>query len=242
MRVGFPLSVLRTNGVSQGWRSPLSSEKSGAYLHTLRLLETSYTIFSVNLDEAVGLRRSGQLNKSYLALSISPTLCKRLSTNVQLVLRAMLSHAKHFRTAPGINPLDPENFQNPKSRRSASFNNLCSRIMLTQRSQFLHKISTLVDLVEDLEKSFSGAAADLKDSLSLHPEREWEILDSSHYDLNTCLRESIVLLKCFFHALPSEQLAEFTATLQNHTVSPVPSAILPRRHVAHRRMTLLKGQ
>jgi len=240
----FPLSLQRTNvtSVSQNWRSPLSPEKSIPYLHTLRLLETSYTMFSINLDEAIGLRRCGQLGRAYQALSITPTLCLRLANQLQLLLRAMLSHAKHFHVVPSINPLNAENFQNPRSRRAASFNSLCSRVVLSQRSQFLHKLSTLADLIEDLEKTFGEAAADLKDSSSVQPERQWAILDSSHYDINTCLRESIVLLKCFFHALPVEQITEFTAALQKQPSPSTSRVLLPKRHLAHRRMALLKGQ
>jgi len=237
-------SLQRTNktSVSQNWRSPLSPEKSIPYLHTLRLLETSYTIFSINLDEAIGLRRCGHLGKAYQALSITPSLCRRLAKHLQLSLRAMISHAKHFHIVPIINPLDPENFQSPKSRRAASISNLCSRIILTQRSQFLHKLSTLLELVEDLEEAFGEAASDLKDSSSPHPEHEWATLDSAHYDLNTCLRESIVLLKCFFHAMPAEQLPEFIAALQKQPSPSLSGALLPKRHLAHRRMALLKGQ
>ncbi len=242
MRAIFPLSAPRTISVSQSWRSPLSADKSVPYLHTLRLLETSYTMFSVNLDEAIGLRRSGHLNKAYLALSLTPALCKRLAEHVQLLLRAMLSHAKHSRMAPSISPLNPENFQHSRSRRAAGFNGLCSRLVLSQRSQFLHKASTLLDLIEDLEKAFSTAASDLKDSTSLQPEREWSVLDVSHYDINTCLRESIVLLKCFLLALPTEQVPEFTAALQKQPAFSGSHVLLPKRHLAHRRMALLKGQ
>lgn len=244
MPARFPLSLQRTdvNSVSKNWRSPLSPEKSIPYLHTLRLVEISYTIFSVNLDEALGFRRCGQLNKAYQALSITPALCRRLGGHVQVLLRAMLWHAKHFRTTPSSNPLDPENFRHPKSRRAAHFNSLCSRIVLTRRSQFLHKLSTLLELVEDLEKVFMEAASDLKDSSSLQPEREWDTLDTTHYDINSCLRESIVVLKCFFHAVPDEQLPEFIAALQKQS-SPAGSGVfLPKRHLAHRRMALLKGQ
>jgi len=239
-----PLSLQRTSAssVSQNWRSPLSPEKSVPYLHTLRLIETSYTIFSINLDEAIGLRRYGQLGKAYQALSITPALCQRLADHLQLLLRAMLSHAKHFHVVPSVNPLDPENFQHPKSRRAASFNNLCSRILLSQRSQFLHKLSTLLELIEDLASIFGEAASDLKDSSSLQPEREWALLDSAHYDINTCLRESIVLLKCFFHTLPTGQVPEFTAALRKQPSPPVAGVFIPKRHLAHRRMALLKGQ
>lgn len=237
------LSPMPTGSVSQDWRSPLSSEKSVTYRHTLHLLETSYAMFSVNLDEAIGLRRHGNLNKSYMVLSVTPALCKRLAENVRVLLRAMLAHASHFRITPNTSPLNPENFHNPRSRRAAGFNGICSRLLLSQRSQFLHKISTLLELIEELEKTFSASASDLSESLSTQPEHEWGVLDSAHYDINTCLRESIVLLKSFLLALPEEQVPEFAAALQKHSFTPSSRALVPRRqHLAHRRMTLLKGQ
>lgn len=240
MRITF--TSPRTGSVSQDWRSPLSTQKSRTYLDTLRGLETSYAMFSVNLDEAFGFRRHGRFGKAHQALTVTPALCKRLADPLLTLLRAMLAHAKHFRIVPNLSPLDPENFHQAKSRRAASFNGICSRIFLSQRSQFLHKISTLVELVENLSESFCCATEELSDPSSLEPEREWELLDASHYDLNTCLRESIVLFKCFLLALPEEQLLEFDATLRG---APLPSAsplLVPKRHLAHRRMTLLKGQ
>ena len=238
MRITF--SPAQVGSVSQDWRSPLSAKKSRTYLETLRDLETSYAMFSVNLDEAIGLRRSGRFVKAHQALSVTPALCKRLADPLLTLLRAMLAHAKHFRIIPNLSPLDPENFHQTKSRRAASFNGICSRIFLSQRSQFLHKISTLLELVENLNESFLNATEELNDPSSLEPERDWELLDASHYDLNTCLREAIVLLKCFLLALPEEQLVEFNDTLRG---APTSSPMLaPKRHLAHRRMTLLKGQ
>lgn len=211
-------------------------------MDALRELETSYAMFSVNLDEAIGLRRAGRFGKAHQTLSVTPALCKRLSDPLLSLLRAMLGHAKHFRVVPNLSPLDPDNFQQAKSRRAASFNGICSRIFLSQRSQFLHKISTLVEMVENLQESFCDAAEELNDPSSGQFEREWGLLDASHYDLNTCLRESIVVFKCFLMALPDEQLLEFDAALRG---APLPSRaplLVPKRHLAHRRMTLLKGQ
>jgi hypothetical protein len=235
-------SPLPTGSVSQDWRSPLPVEKSVIYLHTLHHLESSYSMFSVNLDEAIGFRRNCHFSKACQVLAVTPALCNRLSSPLQVLLRAMHSHAKHFRTTPNLNPLDPDNFQLSRSRRAASFNDLCSRIFLSQRSQFLHKVSTLLDLVENLDLAFSHAAAEIADPSCLSPEPEWDVLDASHYDLNTCLRESIVLLKCFLHALPKEQLAAFDAALRRQVFAPANRAYAPHPHLAHRRISLLKGQ
>jgi hypothetical protein len=232
----------QVGSVSQDWRAPLSAEKSRTYMSTLRGLETSYAMFSINLDEAIGLRRNGRLVEAQQALTVTPALCKRLADPLVNLLRAMLTHAKHFRVTPNLSPLDPENFHQAKSRRAANFNGICSRIFLSQRSQFLHKISTLLELVENLNEACYCATEELNDPSSLRPEHEWDLLDASHYDLNTCLRETIVLLKCFLLAMPDGQLLDFNATLQG---APRPSSsplLAPKRHLAHRRMTLLKGQ
>jgi hypothetical protein len=101
--------------VSQDWRSPLSSEKAVTYHHTLRLLESTYAMFRVNLDEAIDLRRSGCLDKAYMTLRVTPTLCSRLASHVSVLLGVMFTHAKHFHTTPSISPL-PGNFQHARGR------------------------------------------------------------------------------------------------------------------------------
>jgi hypothetical protein len=216
-------------------------EKSQAYINTLRRLETAYAMFSVNLDEALGFRRGGRPTKAYQALSVTPALCHKLSNPLLGVLRGMLRHARHFGVTPNFLPLDPENFQNAKSQRVARMNALFSRIFLTRKSQFVYKITALAEMVEELARDFHEAAAELMDGASARPDHEWEILDASHYDLNTCLRESAVLLKSFLHALPEKQLEEFHFSLEQLAGSPSPVATRSR-HLAHRRMALLKGQ
>jgi hypothetical protein len=199
-------------------------------------------MFSVNLDEALGMRRNGRASKAYQVLSVAPALCRRLTSPLHSLLCAMLEHAKHFGTTPNLAPLDLENFQNSRSQRVALFNDLFSRILFTRRSQLLHKISDLADLVDELDFSFECTSEELYDGQSLYPERDWELLDSVHYDLNTCLRETVVLCKSFLHALPEAQVQDFEAALRvQSSVFPV-SSFVRTRHLAHRRMAFLKGQ
>ncbi len=236
-----PLSM-HSVSVSDDWRKPLDAEKSTAYVACVRRLEIAYAMFSVNLDEAFGMRRTGRSSQSYQLLSVAPALCGRLAHPLHSLLEVMLDHAKHFGITPNLAPLNPQNFQNPRSQRVALFNELFSRILLTRKSQFSHKISALADLVDQLDMSFQSTAEELASGESLRPDSDWELLDSMHYDLNTCLREAVVLLKSFLHALPEVQLAGFEAALDDsgtYTLSPV---IARARHLAHRRIAFLKGQ
>ena len=135
-------------------------------------------MFSVTLDEAIGMRRAGRLHMAYQLLAVTPALCSTLTCPLMSLLRAMTLHARHFGTTPSLASLDPHNFQRSKSQRVA-------RSLLTRRSQFLHKISTQLELTEELGESFLTSVKEL---------------DASHYDRNTCLRESVVLRKCFLLA------------------------------------------
>jgi hypothetical protein len=235
-------AALRTGSVPQDWRTPLSEVKSRTYLASLRQLETSYAMFSVNLDEALGFRRGGRIAKAYQVLSVSPALCHRLTDPMAILLRSMSVHAKHFGTAPNLAPLDPANFQCSRNQRTARFNGIFSKILLSRRSQFLHKISALTELVETLASSFLTAAEELAEGTSTEPDHDWEILDATHYDLNTCFREIAVLLKSFLHALPEGQIQAFQATLQKQNLASRGSELPSQRHLVHRRMTLIKGQ
>ncbi len=242
--MGLRSSAKPGPSVSLDWRTPLSSEKDRAYFSALHGLETSYGMFSVSLDEAFGMRRGGRLLKAYQLLAVAPALCEKLVSPLLSLLRAMTQHARHFGTSPNLAAMDPENFHNSKSQRVARFNSIFSHVLLTRRSQFLYKLSTLSDLIEDLRINFCDTVEELGDGSFCKPARHWESLDASHYDLNTCLRESEVLLKCFLLALPEKQLAEFQVTLlQAGQAVPSPSRVPSHsRNLAHRRLAPLKGQ
>jgi hypothetical protein len=240
--LSFRTGVLRNGTVFGDWRDPLSTEKSHIYLIVSKQLETAYAMFSVNLDEAIGMRRGGQLSKAYQLLTISPDLCQRLTGPLLELLHAMLTHGNQYGTAPNLETLNPSNFINSKSQRAARQNHLFTKILLTQKRQFLFKTNSLADLVEDLKTNFLSTIQDLGESNRLDPDRDWQILDADHYDLNTCLRESFVVLKCFLHAIPQTQLVKFELGLKQqkvHTLSLMP---LRARQIAHGRIALLKGQ
>jgi hypothetical protein len=237
-----PHQVQKPGGsVSQDWIKPLVGAKSRAYFECVQSLETGYTMLSVSLDEAFAFLHRGRRAMACEMLRVTPPLCSRLALPLHSLLCAMVDHAKHFGITPNTQPLDVQNFQNPKSQRAARLNELFSKVLLTKKLQFLHKMSALSDLVVDLGENFEGLVEEIRTDSSVYPEREWDLLDSVHYDLNTCLRETVVLYKCFLHALPDPQLTEFEDSLVRRRAMETEKAS-PDGHLAHRRMVFLKGQ
>jgi hypothetical protein len=170
-------------------------------------------MFSVQLNEALELRRNRLLTKSYRAASMTPMLCARLADNLGAILRSLSEHAKHYGTIPNTAPLDASNFHGTKEQRTARMSDLLSRVLLTRRSQFLHKINTLAEMAGDIGKDFQLAVDNVSNGASMDTSVDWQVMDNAHYDLNTCMREATVMLKSFLLVLPEDQLGAFHKTV-----------------------------
>ena len=205
---GSPLSG-RRGTVQDDWRARLPEEKLKIFTAYVRRLESTYGMLSVSLNEALALRREGRLTMCCQAVRVTPELCTRLTEPLAALIRVLSEHAKHYGTVPNAAPLDPQNFQTIKGQRSARMSALLSKVLLSQRTQFLHKLSTLLEMVENLGKEYCDGAEELGTAFSTDPVLLWKTIDAAHYDLNTCLRETIVMLKSFLRALPEDQLTNF---------------------------------
>jgi hypothetical protein len=237
-----PLSG-RRGTVQEDWRARLPEEKLKVFTAYVRRLESRYGMLSVSLNEALALRHEGRLMKSCEAVNVTPSLCARLTEPLAALIRVLSEHAKHYGTIPNAAPLDAQNFQTVKGQRSARMSGLLSKVLLSQRMQFLHKLSTLLEMVENLGKEYCESAEELSTGLSTDPGQLWKAIDAAHYDLNTCLRETIVLLKSFLLALPDDQLVGFQKyVMEAWRAVTQESGTLANHHLWHRRIAHSAGK
>jgi hypothetical protein len=227
----------RNSSVQEDWSSWLPPAKAEAFDSCVRQLEIFYGMFSVSLNEALELRRTGKSGESCQAVFVIPALCVRLARPVESLLHTLGMHAKHFGVIPNTAPLDAANFRAPREQRTARVNDLLSHVLLTQRSRFLHKIDSLDEMVLSIRKRFCEVASDLGSGASDEPSADWRALDDAHFDLNTCLREAIVLLKSFIVVLPDDQVGAFQKSINAQMLAPHDAE--PTRHG---RMVLIEGE
>jgi hypothetical protein len=227
--------------VQEDWQAWLPSAKAEVYAAYSEYLETAYNMFSVALNEALELRRIGKLGRSSQVISITPGLCRRLADPLSGLLRALSQHTRYYRTVSNAAPFDPSNFQGIRAQRTARLNTLLNCVFLSGRAQFLHKLKVLLEMVGRLEADFRIAAEELGMGISLNPSADWRTADIAHYDMNTCFRETQILLKSFLVSIPDEQLRPFQKAADEQMRNPI-GASRPVYLVQPRRMAAAGGK
>jgi len=199
--------------VREQWSARLPEQKKRLFDSVVETLEVSYMMGSVALDQALALRGQGALIHAREETAMAGELIERLAERLLAALGALAEHGRHLGPLPDVLPLNADFFRGELARHIAEWNSLMHHVLLSTRSRFFHKVRSLDDAVEGLAHEFRLTADEIAEGTSVHPESHWASLDALHFDLNTCLRETIVVLKSFLCRLPAEQVEEFERQL-----------------------------
>lgn len=200
--------------VSDDWIAWLPPEKARVFDAVVRRWDSGYAMMSVALDESFSRRARGSLVCARQQVAVASDLMGRLADTLIAACQALSSRGRHLNNLPAVEPLQSKFYRGETARSAASWSGLLHRVLPGARSRFFHKLRALSETIEHIDREFQRLAGELADGTSVEPDRAWSLLDSLHYDLNTCLREANVILKSFLRVLPLEQLPAFAAELE----------------------------
>jgi hypothetical protein len=204
--LGIKKRASGARSVRDDWAAWLPTEKGRVFDGITGRWDTTYAMVGVSLNEAITLRGQAKLVRARLFVGNSAVLLERLAAELVSVLRIVEEHGRHFGTLTLVEPLNPDNFQGETAKRLATRNSLFHHFLLGERSRFFQKLRALSETVEELTAEFYKAAEDIAEGTTIQPMPCWESLVSLHYDLNTCVQESRIVLKSFLHAIPEKEL------------------------------------
>jgi hypothetical protein len=209
--------VQRSLGVREDWLAWLPEEKDRFFSSIHSELETSYVISSISLNDVLTLSREGRLPPAGEQAAMVVTLFDGPARQLQGLLRALGEHGRHFGTVPLVIPLRPGFFRSAAAQRTARANHLVSRVLFSARARFFRKVRALLQIVAGLQRETRALAR----ATTLQTALGWDRLEEMHYDLNTCLRETTVVLKSFLCILPGPEMPQFEARLIARMSKPV---------------------
>lgn len=223
---GKAKSLASRRSVSDNWIAALPRDKNQAFERVIRRWELVYAMMSVSLDDALSLRARGSLVYARQQVSVTADLFARLTSILVTACDALQHQGRHMADLPVVEPLNGEFFRGPTAQTAASWSGLLHHVLLGERSRFFQKVRILADTLGQLGREFHDCSGDIADGTSIEPGACWNRLECLHYDFNTCLRESEVMLKCFIRALPGERLEGFSAALDS-VPAPQPLRVRP---------------
>lgn len=204
-------SAVTRSSVRQDWSARLPAGKKSLFDAIVREWENAYAIFSVALDEAFALRADAKLGRARQCAEIASGSVRNLTEPLGAACRTLAKAGRHLACPPAVAPLNPAFYRGDFARQSAQWNQLTHHILFGSRSRFLHKLRVLEIMIPSLGDIFRRTCENF--SSEFNPRACWDCLDEIHYDVNTCLRETIVVFKSFLRALPDAALASFESEL-----------------------------
>jgi hypothetical protein len=214
MRIRSSPDPAPDRSVREEWLAGLPEDKQRAFQSVVTQLEAGYAMFSIAVNEAVTLRRSGSLVRAREQVATTASVMHRFSEQLEHLIGAIRQQSRESAHFPRVAPLNPAFFRWPVVRRLAAWESALDMVLPSRSLRFRRKLRALSRLVEHLAGEFRHAAREISEGSSVHPESHWEALDSIHYDLNTCLRETIVVLKSFLLGLTPPGLEAFRRRLE----------------------------
>jgi hypothetical protein len=210
-------SALILSSVREDWRAPLPAEKSCVFDSIVREWEDAYAVFSVPLDEAMTRSAQGMLTQARQCVEIAAAVVTDLTAPLAACCHILEKWGRRLAAPPAVAALHPSFYRSEVARQNAQWNQLMHRILFGSRARFLHKLRALQMSVSSLGDQFHREAEELSAGLHFRPDATWPHLDELHYDVNTCLRETVVVLKSFMLALPPKNLSFFHGELNAAT-------------------------
>jgi hypothetical protein len=206
-------SAVARSSVREDWCTRLPEEKKNIFDSIVREWEEAYAVFSIPLDDAMSLRAEGALTRARQCVEIAATVVTDLTAPLASSCRTLEKWGRHLAVPPAVAALNPAFYRSEFARQNAQWNQLTHHVLFGCRSRYMHKLRVLQTSVNTLGEEFHREAEELSSGVHPRPHACWPRLDELHYDVNTCLRETVVVLKSFLLALPPKNLALFHGEL-----------------------------
>jgi hypothetical protein len=211
--------------VAVDWLGALPETHLALFKANSEELEASLGMLGVSLNEAVTLYRDGSLTLSFEDAILVSGLCRRFCHGLDNVLRSVEGHSQAYGTNPSVASLKPADYCSEYGFQSALASSMWNLAICSRPRRFLNKVRAIGAMVNHIGGDVFASAELLgSHGANIATEPHWQTMIEGYWDLNTCLKEASVSLKCFLRVLPGDQLSEFRDNISERKTYKVHSA------------------
>ena len=164
----------RSRTVREDWSAWIPNEMDQLFDATRQELESSNFILSITLGRGPRplQRRAIRLRKGTSDRHCGPVRspgCSRRPCDWH-----DQGHGAHFGTLPNVKPLSAANFRGATAQRISRMDSLLAKVLFRERTRFFHKLYSLGEIIEELQKEARAIVAGISEGASEFPDRAWQ--------------------------------------------------------------------
>lgn len=201
------------NSVQEDWLARLPEERRAIFEAVSREWEAAYAMLSVTLNDAMAERAGGRLVQARRQCVMAGQLATRLVEGVAARLEVLRRRGRADTSLPVVEALRPGRFRSEEAQQVASWSYLAHRLLPGRRLRFVVKLAALQRVLERAGAEFCNVAQEIGDGSTVEPEAGWGKLELLHDDINTAMREGVVVLKSYLSVVCANGFAAFCRQL-----------------------------
>ncbi len=198
--------------VQNEWETLLSPTNERTFLQTRSQIETSSSMVGMAINEAIEVRKLGDLDEAIRFLDTSGEVIERFTPNLLSLLKVMIKFSRMMSAITPVSPILPHDFHLAELTNLAYLNRILHQILISTRQRFRLKLYLLGKGVAIASRYLLQGIKNVVTCRNAE-DREWEEIARIGQDFQRLSNESVQSLRSLLEALSSDAAKEFAKAL-----------------------------
>jgi hypothetical protein len=198
--------------IQSEWETLLSPASERTFLQTRNHVERSSSMVGVAINEAIEMRKLGDLDEAIRFLDTSGDVIERFTPNLLSLLKVMIKFSRMMSAITPVSPILPHDFHLAELTNLAYLNRMLHHFLISARQRFRLKLYLLGKGVAIASRYLLQGIKNVVTRRSA-ADQEWEEIAKIGQDFQRLSNESVQSLRALLEALSTDAAKELAKAL-----------------------------
>ena len=194
------------------WQTLLSPTSEKAFHQTRHQIERNSSMVGVALNEAMEIRKLGDLDEAIRFLDTGSDVIERFTPNLLSLLKVMIRFSRMMNAITPVNPVLPEDFHLAELTNLAQLNRVLHQILVSAKQRFRLKLYILGKGVSIASRCLIASIRNVITRRST-ADQEWEEIAKINQDFQKLSNESVESFRALLKGLSTDSAKELARAL-----------------------------
>jgi hypothetical protein len=198
--------------VQTEWQTLLSPNSEKTFLQTRHQIERNSSMVGIAIDEAMEIRKLGDLDEAIRFLDTGSDVIERFTPNLLSLLKVMIRFSRMMSAITPVNPVLPQDFHLAELTNLAQLNRVLHQVLVSAKQRFRLKLYILGKGVSIASRYLVASIRNVISSRSM-ADQEWEEIAKISQDFQKLSNESVQSFRALLKGLSTDAAKELARAL-----------------------------